>query len=160
MDKTVQVCVNCNTSLAIGLKLHFCPYCGTPQLEKKLLDTRSTQNYDPGNPRFKPWRDKPTVPKRIYKEVDISTKRPWCPAMRQANLRPMKSKPTAANDYEVIPDEGALPVPPRVESDVFLADVDMKRDDEADYVTPVEIPSEPFLGCKFYTMHSVKVLTI
>ena len=94
MDKTVQVCVRCETPLAIGLKLHFCPYCGTAQLEKKLLERKSTQHYDPANPKLKPWRDKIRLPKRNYK-VQINTKKlPWCPPMRQLRTRVPKAART------------------------------------------------------------------
>lgn len=151
MDKSVQVCVNCNTSLAIGLKLHFCPYCGTPQLEKKLLDTKSTQNYDPGNPRFKPWRDKPTVPRRVYKVVDASAKRPWCPAMRQANLRPKKVAPLAPNEVEVptVSDDMGRTSAIPTEADIEHEGVDVVETEEGCATTTEEVtPPEPFLGCK------------
>jgi len=151
MDKTVQVCVNCNTSLAIGLKLHFCPYCGSPQLEKKLLDTKSTQNYDPSNPRFKPWRDKPTVPKRIYKAVDTSAKRPWCPAMRQANLRQKKRVPIAhASEIPTDPaNTETLSELPVDEADIDPEVTHTKENEEEFTTTPEDVEPEPFLGCKF-----------
>ena len=159
MDKTVQICVNCSTSLAIGLKLHFCPYCGTPQLEKKLLDAKSTQNYDPSNPGFKPWRDKPTVPKRIYKAVDTSAKRPWCPAMRQANLRPKKSVPIAhASDVPTDPADTAISSElPVDEADIDPQDTLTKESEEENTATPEDVEPEPFLGCKFalQSMHYV-----
>ena len=90
MNSTVQVCISCNTALAIGLKLHFCPFCGTAQLEKKLLAGKSTQNYDPSNPQHKPWREKSRLPQRNYTYGEA--KHPWCPPMRQMQKRPTKSR--------------------------------------------------------------------
>jgi predicted RNA-binding Zn-ribbon protein involved in translation (DUF1610 family) len=100
MNKTVQVCIKCNSSLAIRLKLHFCPYCGTAQLAKKLIEERTTQGYDPYDPAFKPWRDKSLLPKRTYKskEDEIKNKQPWCPPMRQLNKR----KPKVGTIKEVV----------------------------------------------------------
>lgn len=87
MNGGIQVCNTCNTSLAIGLKLHFCPYCGTVQLEKKVLASKTTQNYDPSNPQHKPWRDNPHLPKRNYTYGNSKKKQPWCPPMRQLRVR-------------------------------------------------------------------------
>lgn len=150
MDKTVQVCVKCNTSLAIGLKLHFCPYCGTAQLEKKLLDERSTKNYDPRNPSFKPWRDRPAVPKRAYKPVDAN-KRPWCPAMRQPRLRPKKT--ATQIDYGGV-DQSTLQrdaelesAGPEIEEDRAEIDEGVSEEEREDEVVE-EAPAETFIGCK------------
>lgn len=150
MDTTVQVCVKCNTSLAIGLKLHFCPYCGTAQLEKKLLDERSTKNYDPRNPSFKPWRDRPAVPKRVYKHVDAN-KRPWCPAMRQPRLRPKRlamqvdygGADQSTQQHETEPDS----VGPELEEDRSEFD-DGVGEEEKDAEAEEEAPAEPFIGRK------------
>ena len=152
MDKTVQVCVKCSTSLAIGLKLHFCPYCGTPQLEKKLLDERSTKNYDPRNPGFKPWRDKPALPKRVYKPVDAN-KRPWCPAMRQPLLRPKK---IAAQVDSADVDQATSALGDEAEFEPSTIEFEEDREEaieqeglrEVDARGEEEVPAEPFIGCK------------
>ena len=106
MNTTVQVCTNCNASLAMGLRLHFCPYCGTAQLEKKLLAGKTTQNYDPSNPLHKPWRDKSRLPKRNYTYNDSKKKRSWCPPMRQLRVRAIPPKVITkpeTNDTSVAP---------------------------------------------------------
>ena len=92
MNEHIQVCTKCSTTLAIGLRLHFCPYCGTAQLEKKLLHTKTTQNYDPSNPQHKPWRDNPRLPKRNYTYNDSKKKKPWLPLMRQPNPKKVVKK--------------------------------------------------------------------
>lgn len=153
MDKAVQVCIKCNTSLAIGLKLHFCPYCGTAQLEKKLLDEKSTSNYDPRNPAYKPWRDKPAVPKRAYKPVDANT-RPWCPAMRQPRLRSKKLIPRVENSASMagestIDQETEGYKTSTIEEKESVAEfndgeIEQSNDAEGDELIPVE----PFIGRK------------
>lgn len=92
----MQVCINCNTSLSIGIRLHFCPFCGTPQLEKKLIYNRSTKDFDPRNPkpwRYKPWNDLPKIPKRNY-IIENKTNQKWIAVMK----KPLRDHPT--NKYK------------------------------------------------------------
>ena len=157
MDKSVQVCIKCNTSLAIGLKLHFCPYCGTPQLEKKLLAGKSTQHYDPRDPKFKPWRDKPKIPKREYKPADASSRKPWCPAMRQPRLRPKKivsvirydetwnQAQIQVQDSEMPQTEHSIHTDNIEELDSVVEDADCEEDQLI----------EPFFERKYFTYYTI-----
>lgn len=160
MDKTIQVCNKCNASLAIGLKLHFCPFCGTVQLEKKLLYGKSTEHYDPRNPGYKPWRDGPTVPKRIYKAVDVN-KRPWCPAMRQPHVR--QKKVTITNSTEENNGETSRDGVPQcdLETNDVGNNIDELGDSENALESPpeFEVPFEPFIGRKFQITHHATMLT-
>lgn len=153
MDKSVQVCISCNTSLAIGLKLHFCPYCGTAQLEKKLLEQKTTQHFDPDNPSHKPWREKPRLPKRNYKNVPTKKPQPWCPPMRQLRVRPAKAKPTRQGIEESIntaaehPTDVTNAAGDLATNNIDIGTVDAETDPNAETTEP-EAPPEPYLGCK------------
>lgn len=154
MDKTIQVCIRCSTSLAIGLKLHFCPYCGTAQLEKKLLEQKTTQNFNPDNPNYKPWREKPLLPKRNYKTLPSKKPKPWCPPMRQLRVRPEKTKsskhcngniaiPIVETFGDVI--DGSIGGSAACNNDdVVATDAPAYEED----ISPPDIQSEPYIGCK------------
>ncbi|KAJ1405846.1 hypothetical protein B484DRAFT_423912, partial [Ochromonadaceae sp. CCMP2298] len=118
----MQVCTSCDTSLAVGLRLHFCPYCGTPQLTQKLIAGASTRDFDPLNPSFKPWRDKSLLPKRVYKES--KSKPPWCPPMRQSGKRAAKPRVVAVRAEEAAPEveveEEVVEAVVEVEEEVFV----------------------------------------
>lgn len=163
MDKAVQVCISCNTSLAIGLKLHFCPYCGTAQLEKKLLEQKTTQHFDPDNPSHKPWREKSRLPKRNYKNAPSKKPQPWCPPMRQLRIRPAKSKASkqvreeqansaTEDDRPNETCEGDRDFAEYGEAVESMQEADRTTHNEANQQTQ----PETYLGCKFsYMAHYI-----
>lgn len=164
MDKSVQVCISCNTSLAIGLKLHFCPYCGTAQLEKKLLEQKTTQHFDPDNPSHKPWRDRCRLPKRNYKNVSAKKPVPWCPPMRQLRIRPVKSKPDKQVSEEQAPGAAEEDRPKETfEEEQKCAEYGeaVESSPEVDGATEneVEPPPEAYLGCKTLLLVCVALCT-
>jgi hypothetical protein len=137
----------------MGLRLHFCPYCGTAQLEKKLLATKTTQNYDPSNPQHKPWRENPRLPKRNYTYGDSKKKQPWCPAMRQARRVGSKKKFIVGRDVS----QGAADSVPQ--TDTAGADEDGRDnqeevDDDTDLSAAAEADerlNEPLEQCESFS---------
>jgi hypothetical protein len=60
----------------------FCAHCGNATFKDSIVFSKSTAEYFPDNPEFKPWKEKPLVPIRKY-NVSNSTTQPWYPTMRQ-----------------------------------------------------------------------------
>jgi hypothetical protein len=75
-------CVNCNDQ--VSPEAYFCPTCGYAILDDTVLKTKSTADYYPQNPAFKPWKDKPLLPVRKYNTSTNMSKQPWYPTMKQA----------------------------------------------------------------------------
>lgn len=70
----------------------FCPFCGYVTIQNTLIESKTTAGFDPYNRDFKPWRDAPLLPKRVYKTDTVSVKLPWCPPMRTLQPRKLKVK--------------------------------------------------------------------
>jgi predicted RNA-binding Zn-ribbon protein involved in translation (DUF1610 family) len=73
-------CASCNETLPS--RSAFCPYCGNATFKESIIFSKSTAEYYPNHPGFKPWKDKPLVPKRTF-NIKNDTKQPWVPTMRQ-----------------------------------------------------------------------------
>lgn len=90
MDRLL--CALCLTDLpkdAMG----FCPRCGGAILSKgSVISGKSTANFDPSSRDFKPWRDRPLLPKRNYKLAQEKPQ-PWYPTMRVLSRPVFKPKP-------------------------------------------------------------------
>jgi predicted RNA-binding Zn-ribbon protein involved in translation (DUF1610 family) len=155
MNSAVQVCTDCNASLALGLRLHFCPYCGTVQIERKVLASKTTEHYDPSNPQHKPWRDDPHLPKRNYTYGDPKKKQPWCPAMRQPRRRTKayKSKMPTADHGGVHSEDasGKCEIQGTVQTDENGAQADDKADASDPVASEQELtpPPESFTECEY-----------
>jgi hypothetical protein len=74
-------CANCNDQ--VSPEAYFCPTCGHAILDDTVRKTKSTADYYPQNPLFKPWKDAPLLPVRKYNTTTNVLKQPWYPTMKQ-----------------------------------------------------------------------------
>lgn len=81
------ICSKCNRE--IPNESFFCPLCGHAVFKESVVYSKSTAEFDPGNPARKPWKDQPLVPVRSY-VIRNNSQQPWYPTMRQKE-RPKKN---------------------------------------------------------------------
>lgn len=86
-NSSMIICSKCNRE--IPNESFFCPLCGHAVFKESVVYSKSTAEFDPGNPARKPWKDQPLVPIRSY-VIRNNSQQPWYPTMRQKE-RPKKN---------------------------------------------------------------------
>eukprot|EP00981_Chlorochromonas_danica_P000688 scaffold147_cov164-Ochromonas_danica.AAC.5 len=83
-------CLSCFSSLECE-NASFCPQCGGVIITGSVVESSTTASYDPLSREWKPWREKPMIPKRNYRHFQGKPK-PWFPSMKVHFLK-IQSKP-------------------------------------------------------------------
>ena len=89
---TQQLCHECGALLSDSTL--FCSRCGQIHIPNKLIKTKTTAEFDPGDRDLRPWREiAPSVSKKTLKKSSQSmVLEPWRPAMKQAGSRIVRLK--------------------------------------------------------------------
>lgn len=89
---TQQACHQCGALL--NNSTLFCSRCGEIHIPNKLIKTKTTADFDPGDRDLRPWREPPpTLSRKTLKNSSQSmVTEPWRPAMKQATSRVVRLK--------------------------------------------------------------------
>ena len=104
MDIDISCC-RCSAELLNGS--YFCTQCGAPQIKILLpIEKKTTANYDPTGPTFKPWKMKTEPPKfpSLYEKSTSTLKNPhpspWCPPIKSKDKKKKVKKKGVKNDIQ------------------------------------------------------------
>jgi len=104
-----SICCRCSADIIIGS--YFCTECGAPQIKNLLpIEKKTTANWDPTGPSFKPWKMKIEPPKfpSLYEKSTSTLKNPhpqaWCPPIKSKDKKKKKknnNKEKTINDIQI-----------------------------------------------------------